>query len=256
MGSVHALSAKHYPLPREFESAFADSDTLAVEVNLNEVPPEQMYGLLSKLGHYQEGDLRSHLTAETLASLENYLATTDQQLEEYLNLKPWLVSLQISSRMLRAAGYDPRLGVDQYFLEKARDILPVLELESVEEQLRMLADEPPLLQDKALRSSLTNMDRLGRELDHLIAAWAQGDAEGMYQIAMELNGDDPELNRQLAGMLDARNRGMAKKIAGYLEQSGRYLVIVGALHIGGEPGLLERLGKQYPITQIKRCGAS
>ena len=256
MGSVHALSAQHYPLPREFESAFSDSDTLVVEVNLNEIPRAHMDMLLDKFGHYQDGDLRSHLTAETMASLESYLAATDQRLEDYLKFKPWLVSLQITSGMLRAAGYDPGLGVDQYFLGKAQGTRPVLELETFEQQLRMLADEPPILQDMELRSSLKSRHRMEQDLDDLVNAWVRGDADGMYRIALESNIDNPDVIRRLTSLLDARNQGMADKIARLLEQPGRFLVIVGALHMGGELGLLNRLGKYYPVTQAKRCGMS
>ena len=48
------------------------------------------------------------------------------------------------------------------------------------------------------------------------------------------------------------NIGMADKIEGYLNNKGTYFVIVGALHIGGEQGLLDLLSKKgFKIEQAK-----
>jgi hypothetical protein len=115
MGSVHALTEQAYPLPREFEEAFNKSDTLVVEVNLNAVDQAHLHELLRKYGHYQEGDLRSQLSAETMASLESFLDATHQPLEDYLSMKPWLVSLQVSSQRLHLAGYNPQVGRGSVF---------------------------------------------------------------------------------------------------------------------------------------------
>lgn len=254
MGSVHSLSEAHYPLPDEFESAFAESDTLVVEVNLNDLSDAQIGAVVDEFGRYRQGDLRQHLEPETFMAFEDYLVDTHQPVDTYLSMKPWLVSLQVSTQMLQSAGYDPELGVDRYFLLKAQGNKHVLQLESFEDQVRLLADESPLVQDRMLRSSLKGTKYLARELASLVSAWQTGDADGMYRLALGSISDDRYGAPQLERLLDDRNLKMAEKINGFLNGKGTYLVIVGALHMGGERGLINLLAKTYPIRQIKRNG--
>ena len=47
-----------------------------------------------------------------------------------------------------------------------------------------------------------------------------------------------------------RNTKMAHKIREYAATSGTYLVVVGALHMGGEQGLVHLLSQDYSVRQL------
>jgi uncharacterized protein YbaP (TraB family) len=252
MGSVHALMEEDYPLPVEFEQAFSESETLVVEVNLNNVTSSQVVDLLKTYGTYEEGDLSQHLGQDTMAILEEYLAITHQEIDSYLHMKPWLVSLQISSQILKTAGYEPELGIDRHFLTKAEGNKQIIELESLETQIKLLASETPEAQEKALRLSLLEKDTFQEDLTELIAAWQRGDADGMYQQALESLNEDDGQELRLAELVDNRNIEMVRKIKGYLAQKGTYMVVVGALHMGGDSGILKLLGEDHAVEQIQR----
>jgi len=252
MGSVHALMEEDYPLPAEFEQAFNESETLVVEVNLNNVTRLQIVEMLETYGTYEEGDLRQRLGQDTIATLQDYLAITHQKIDSYLHMKPWLVSLQISTQILKTAGYEPELGIDRHFLTKAEGNKQILELESMETQIRLLANESPQAQEKALQLSLQEKDSFHEDLTALIAAWQRGDADGMYQQALQSLNQDERQELRLEELVDNRNIEMVRKIRGYLAQKGTYMVVVGALHMGGERGILNLLSNDHAVEQIHR----
>ena len=43
---------------------------------------------------------------------------------------------------------------------------------------------------------------------------------------------------------------MAYKIREYANTKGTYLVVVGALHMGGEEGIIKLLRDSYEVTQL------
>jgi len=252
MGSVHALMREQFPLPIEFEQAFEDSETLVVEVNLNDVSKETMSVELFKYGYYAEGNLADHINQETMTLLSGYLLDTNQQINTYLPMKPWLVSLQVNAQQLLSAGYDPELGLDRYFLRKANRNRRILELESLEQQIQLLSGEADEIQELALRSSLHLVDTFEEELKVLVSAWEQGDVHGLYQAALSSTGQYNGFASSMARLVDDRNLEMAKKIRSYMAQGGNYLVIVGALHLGGEKGIVKLLESDYQLKQLRR----
>jgi uncharacterized protein YbaP (TraB family) len=252
MGSVHALTPDFYPLYEEFDQAFEEADTLVVEVNILTIPERDVSIKFQQIGTYKSGTLRENLSPETLDLLIEYLDDTDQQLNTYNSLRPWFVSLQIGMQLLGVAGYDPALGIDQHYLRKAESTKEILELESFDEQMHMLSSDPPEIQDLSLRASLHEVDRTSSDLARLVSAWQQGNVEEIYRIATRSVRGYPELEVQLHRLIDARNPGMVDKIRQYLERPGTYLVIVGALHLGGKNGIINLLRQDFEVTQQQR----
>lgn len=252
LGSVHALTPDIYPLYEEFDKAFELADTLVVEVNLNAISEQDISIKLQQMGTYQTGSLQQNLSPETLDLLEGYLRKTDQQLSAYNNLRPWFVSLQIGMQLLAVAGYNPELGIDQHYLNKAQRKKEILELETFDEQMSILSSDPAEIQDLSLRASLQELDRTSSDLARLVAAWQRGNEDEIFRIATRPIRRYPELEAQLYRLIDERNMRMVDKIKQYLDQPGTYLVIVGALHMGGKNGIIRLLRQDFEVIQQQR----
>jgi uncharacterized protein YbaP (TraB family) len=153
---------------------------------------------------------------------------------------------------LAVSGYDPELGIDQHYLYKAYGEKEILELESFSEQMQVLSGDPPEIQYLSLRASLQEVDRTSNDLARLVSAWQQGDADGIYRIATRPIKRYPQLEVQLDRFIDERNFKMANKIRQYLDRPGNYLVIVGALHMGGRNGIINLLEQDFEVTQRQR----
>ena len=241
-----------YPLPTAFERAYLKSDTLVVEVNSHDIQPSDLL-MMQEKGRYAGGDtIESHLKPDTVNLLKEYLLKEQIPIEEIRSLKPWLLTMTLVIRQITALGFDPALGIDNHFLGRARGEKRILQLETFSEQISLLADEPPEIQELFLKVNLVGQDETEETLKILIAAWREGDVDEMYRLTALAQEEHPVLKNWMYKLINERNRRMAEKIRGYLATRGTYLVIAGALHMGGDQGIISLLSQQYTVTQQSR----
>jgi uncharacterized protein YbaP (TraB family) len=266
VGSVHVLKAADYPLPAAFQMAFDAAQITVFEVDLDKTSEPEVARFLVDEGRYQPPDrLSDNLLPSSLAALNRYLDSTHQSLEQYQQMKPWAISLNIAMIETQRLGYDAELGVDLYFQKQARAAgKPVLELESIQDQLRLLSGDSEALQELSLVSAISELPRFEMLLEDLMGAWRVGAADEMYALLLQsysspaaieqmpLAADklERQLAYQLTRILDTRNHEMAKKIRNYLQTSSEYFIVVGALHMGGPNGLIALLSEDHEIQQV------
>ena len=83
---------------------------------------------------------------------------------------------------LMRSGYDPDHGIDKYFLTRASGHKKIVELESIEYQIGLLAGLPGNEQESFLLYAIKDLKTMGEQADALIAAWETGDSERMASI--------------------------------------------------------------------------
>ena len=257
MGSFHMFKKDMYPLDDCINNAFHKADTLVVEVNMNTVDQDKVEKLFEEKGIYQ-GDvtIEQRLSKETLDKLKDYLGRNGVDIAQVNKMKPWFLSMTIAVQEMIRLGYDPNLGVDMYFLENADD-MDVIGLETIEEQLDIMAGDPDDVQDLALRMALEDIPDLGTLMDSMVDAWSNGDADTLDKIMREPGDRYPLLEQQIKRAIDDRNIMMAKKIAGFLKTERTYFIVVGGGHIGGKKGILSLLKADgYSIQQIPKTADS
>ena len=82
----------------------------------------------------------------------------------------------------------------------------------------------------------------------LLNAWHAGDTATLEQVLKADFGPYPAIYQS---MLVTRNRNWAPKLEGMLGSGKQYFVVVGALHLVGPDGLLERFRKDgYKVEQL------
>lgn len=251
LGSIHAVRRDVYPLPAPMEVAFRQAGTLVVEVDTNRLSPQRIARAMREKGTYQPPDtLDAHLSPATRSALAAWLKRRNIDPAALAGMKPWLVSLKLEMRELARLGYDPALGIDRHFLDEAAlTRKPVEELETWEGQIDLLSSDPPAVQDLELRATLQELPHADAQIRALVAAWQRGDADGLWRLATSSSRRYPGLARQMRRLTTDRNRRMAVKIRGYLARGGNWLVVVGALHMGGPDGLVKLLGKDFRVVQ-------
>jgi uncharacterized protein YbaP (TraB family) len=68
-GTVHVLKEGFFPLPRQYEEAFAATDTLVVEAAVEQVEPAQLQQMMLSYALLPQGSLRALLLPQTYAKL-------------------------------------------------------------------------------------------------------------------------------------------------------------------------------------------
>jgi uncharacterized protein YbaP (TraB family) len=250
VGSVHLLSKDFYPLNPTLDGAYKDSSLLAEEVNLGEMEqPDAQMSLLSK-GMLPSGQtLDTVLSPGTKALLDKHLGNFGPMAEVAKRFKPWMAALTIESLAWVNAGFDPNLGLDKHFYDRAvADGKIVQGFETMAFQVSLFDDMPMDQQDRLLASTLKDIDTEQANMTKLIAAWRDGDAPTVERLVLEDMKGEPAVYKR---MLVDRNRNWIPKIEQLLTRSGHSLVVVGAAHLVGPDGLLAMLkAKGYTVEQL------
>jgi uncharacterized protein len=250
VGSVHLLSKDFYPLNPALEAAYKDSSLLAEEVDLGEMAqPDAQMSLLSK-GMLPSGQtLDTVLSPATKALLNKHLGDFGPMAEVAKRFKPWLAALTIESLAWVNAGFDPNLGLDKHFYDRAiTDGKTVQGFETMAFQVSLFDDMPMDQQDRLLASMLKDIDTEQANMTRLIAAWKDGDAPTVERLVLaDMKGEQAVYKR----MLVDRNHAWIPRIDQLLNRNGRSLVVVGAAHLVGPDGLVALLrAKGYTIDQM------
>lgn len=242
LGSLHFGTTEMYPLSAPVNAAFESADRLVVEINLNAIDPAAMMQWVSTEGAYMDGTtLADHLSPEVWTALRQRAQQYSVPLELLAIQRPWLAAFTLTAVALDRKGFQEGLGIDKHFLSRAKDRIPVVELEGFDYQMRLLANLSTGEQERFLEATIRDLDAESRTFDNIISAWRRGDAAA---LDAEINASwrsDPELGDLYVLLIDKRNAEMAKKIDTLLKSGGTSFVVVGAAHMVGEGGLAQRL---------------
>lgn len=251
LGSMHIADGSFYPLRPEIENALQQSDYLGVEVDVTKAADPAVQQLILELGSYQDGTtLKDHISAEAYALLGEILSENGLPANAMDQFKPWTVETVIASLQSAGSGYEAQVGIDMYIAGKALEAkMPIIELESYDFQLNMFNSFSAELQQYTLLETLKNYKQVGTQMNQMAEVWKTGNEEGLLGFVESFKFSD----EYYKAMIIDRNKGMAEKIAGYLngEDKAVYFIMVGAAHYPGEDGIIKLLQDQgFTVTKI------
>ena len=248
LGSIHAGKPSLYPLPDPVERAWQQSRALVMEVDMTHISQEQWQemGAITRL--VDGKTLKDHLPIDLYR--RTLIAAGQNGLNESMlaPLRPWFAAITLTQAALERTGYRGEYGVDQHFAKRANDGgKPIVGLETLLEQLGYLAsvgDNQTLM----LESTLDELPDIQQGFDAVMTAWQNGDEATLINLLREEMAP-PKLQAWLEQTLLAeRNRNWVKKWPSLPNES---FIVVGALHLYGEHGLLALLEQQgWRITPL------
>lgn len=248
LGSVHLMKPDAYPLGEAIEGAFADAEIVMFEVDL-----DQLTGAALKLlaaGSLPDGRrLRDVVSDETWGLVESRLADLEMDVEGVQRMRPWLVAVSITSAELARAGYDQTAGVDMYFSGRAKaEGKRRLALESVDFQVGLFEDLSQEEDAEFLQYTLEELDTIIPMVDELVVHWKSGHVTEVESLLTDAYREFPDLFRRL---VSDRNQNWLPQIERLLAGDEPALVVVGALHLVGQQGLLELLRQRgFTVQQL------
>ena len=243
-GTIHVGARRLYPLSAAVEQAFAASRVLALEAD----PADTQDAMAAmREGMYTAPDtLARHISPQLYTDLETTLPRVGLPIEFARAMKPYLLAMTIAMMEVQRLGYDATLGLDSHFAKRARaQGMPIVELESMAEQMALFAELSPQAQEAMLRVTIDGVTngQAAEEIAALINAWTAGDVDGITRSVLdELAGLPPEAAQALRERLyDRRNVAMARRVVLMLEGDTPHFVAIGAGHLIGPTGLPELL---------------
>ncbi len=249
LGSFHMLKPQDYPMDAAIEQAYADADRLVFEVDQAEMRSPALARGLLQASQFDDGQtLRGVLPDDVRQRLEAFMGAKAVAGSD--GVKPWFISLNLVMSVVVQAGFNPALGMDAHFMQRAaRDGKPMAGLETAADQIRALSGAPIAEQVVGLSEVLQPIEQVRQRFDELHAFWRSGDAAAIERVMLD---EMIEKTPHTARLLNSdRNLRWLPQIEAMLDGDGHTLVVVGALHLVGEVGLVERLrAKGYQVDRI------
>jgi uncharacterized protein YbaP (TraB family) len=242
LGTIHADDPRVTEFPPSLLEAFAQTDVFMMET----LPPRNPSVFLMK-----QGTIAEYLTEKEFDQVRELADFHSMHIEAAMKMKPWLLavifdlpkpkSLYSMDELLMAKAQDQNKMV--LGLEATQAHFSVLDSITLDEQLSMLR--------AVLKRSAK--DKV-RDYEALLKTYISEDLEKIANLDDSITGS--MLSKALwekmrVKLIDERNEGMAK---GMLAQAKEHRVFaaVGASHLAGETGILNRLRRAgFKLTPIK-----
>lgn len=234
-GSIHLADARLAKLPQALVEQLQRSQHLYLEVDPNTVTPQMLAPFI-------------RLPA-TEAWHDRLGASLSDQLEQQLNelnlshlkrLPPWFAAMQLSQVQAQRLGFVSSQGIDMQMLQLAQlQGVPVSGLEPPSLVFKLMASlvERNLEQD-FVRHSLQEQEQMAEHLDLLFSTWHSNDEQALLAL-LEDQGTPALTDFIRQELLWARNRLWLTELK--RQAPSQALIVVGALHLYGEQGLLDLL---------------
>lgn len=255
-GTVHACDESMYPLSAAVMEAFADSDALAVEIDL--IALEEDKALLQPYAAWaycDEGESSRDVLGRRLFNQCARVLGIKKKALQSIRVQA-IVSL-LENKVVDAAALSAAYGADRYLLLQARQQhKQVIELETVEEQYRLMY----LISDRVaawmVEGYVSDLPGAASATRSVVEAWRQGDEDTLLLLLTADEGAWPdgiadEMRAYQTQMYDERNARFAQGAAAFLEENQTVFMAVGAGHLPGENGILQRLENMgYTVEKI------
>ena len=249
-GSVHILRATDFPLPAEFDYAFAESEILVLEADVEQLSnPEISQYLYSKLF------LPGNTTLQSLLDFETYIRLSDA-CEEYGisiadvdRMRPSMIMNILTLYQIQKFGFEEEGIDDNYHIKAQKENKPVLFLESVETQIDMLISLGEGYENEYVAYSLADMENTEKTLEILMYEWKHGIEGSNGDTITEMINDWPDMYKSL---ITDRHDKWLPQIEAFIASGKVHFVVTGLLHMYGPDGILQRLkALGYTVEQLK-----
>ena len=253
LGSFHLLKADDYPMPADIDRAFDDAELLLFEVDPREMTAPETAATMQKYMAYENGQsLSKVLPKATLERLGTLVSASGGSVQALEQSEPWAVSLGLVIGVSQALGFKPDLGLDRHLMERAAKAGKAASgLETVDDQMKAMDAVPYPEQAQGLDEFLQDPKKAIQQLQDMHAWWRAGDVERLDKgMRAEMATKSPQSYKLLD--VDRNNAWLPqieKRLTG--SKSDDTLVVVGALHLLGTDGLVEKLkANGYKVERV------
>lgn len=242
-GSVHVAQPEAYPLDSRIEAAFAASDTLVLEVELDEASRQSAARRMLELASLPAGETLEGQVSPATWQLLQQRVSDPATLALLSRLRPWFVGITLTSQELERLGFTSELGLDEHF--RRRQVArgrPIVSLESVDSQLGLFSGLDRQQQEDLLRETLEELPRYSELMSGAFVSWRRGDtAELEASLLAPLRERDPAL---FAKLFSERNEAMTRRLVELAAEPRTYFVVVGAGHLVGATSVVNLLARR------------
>lgn len=258
LGTIHLGPPGGWTFSKALADGLEHADSFVLELDLGKVSEEAVANSLAELVVIESPrllrDLVSPETAKVLADNDALLSELGLPFNARKRLKPWYIAVGLVESTTARAGLPTKASAESVIMA-AIGSRPILGLETFDEQLTMLNEIDPSLQDMMLRDTVNRLDEAVEDTRALATAWHSGDEVFLQKLAREGTDEMPEFEKFYEIILGDRNLRWMSTFRSLLDDPDRkgevVFVGVGALHLFLDSGLIELFRESgYDVTAI------
>jgi hypothetical protein len=235
--------------------AFNESETIVGEIAI--------YGIEASEKMMQAAMLSQGITMDSLLTADDWAlvdmelkATMRMGLRELGLMHPAMINmLYIMELYKKTAEFAEDIQLDTYFQMLAMQLdKNVVGLETIEQQIELLFGNKDLQREADLLVKTVRMrDEVVEKIKKLNRLYKAGKIEELVEMAKNQDTPLAMTDEELVKMNDNRNRAWMEILPDLMQNSPSFIA-VGALHLGGENGLINLLRQQgFTVTAVQEA---
>ena len=247
LGSMHLLPASADSLPDALEEAYDEVDGVVFESDIGALQSREVQLQLLTAARSREPLLKT-----VGAAMYRRVQARARSLGMPMNLcdgyAPWFCAMSLDVYGYRRIGFSDEYGVDEHFYgEAVTDGKTVSWLEPPAQHLAIFTAMDAAQSRMMLAAELDDSDIASDLPASLYRAWRYDDTTRIAALDVQMRGHYPMLYRRL---ISARNRAWMPQLRRLLDGDSPQMIVVGAAHLVGPDGLIERLrALGYVVTR-------
>jgi len=241
---MHTTDSRAFTFSEQAKKGIEQCDAFAMELLMddNSLDISLVMSLVMKDGT----TLRSLFSEKEFQTLDSLLGTaTGFPLSMLDNIQPIILIALLEQAGL---GKDSSLPLDLYLMEHAKaKKKKLLGIETVAEQLSALQSLSYKEQAEMISAELNKQHDNKAENDSLSHYYSTGKLDSL----LVLNNRNPMPEKLEKALIENRNEIMAERIADFIKKQSVFAA-VGALHLPGANGVIERLRRKGFVVEVVR----
>ena len=231
-GTIHMLPQDKYFFTEKMQEALDNSDVLALEAELD-IPLAEQMKMATQMMMPDSKTWADYMTEDEYAMVKtafvDSLGIKEKKVDKYSKIRPIYISGLIMTELLgKVKMYEQELSS-----MAKKDKKEIIGLETLKEQMEIISSIPVEDQIRDLQETTASMMR---DYNEMLEAYVSQDLK-----ALEATTEDSESFDALeAKLLTERNQRWITAIQEKLGEKS-YFFAVGAMHLVGEEGLINRL---------------
>jgi uncharacterized protein len=255
LGSFHLLKADDYPLSPDIDAVFAEAENLVFEVPPSQLTDPLLAQKMQEMAGFSDGgSLSQVLPPDVREKMGQVLGK--ERVAQMDGMEPWFINLGLLIGISQQMGFKADQGLDLHIARMAEAAnKPVSGLETAEEQLAVLDASPMDEQIAGLRDFFNKPGEIPKLLNETHDAWRTANVAKLNSLVIDEVRKETPVTYRIINV--ERNDAWVPKLQQMLDGAtagSDTLVVVGAMHLIGADGVVEKLrAKGYEVERI--CSA-